>query len=101
MNVVGLEAYLGGVVTAEMGSRPASEHAALEAQAIVSRTYALKNRGRFKTDGYDLRAGTSDQAYLGVFVPQNATREIMAVKSVDGRLLTVTSVVPLSPRRST
>jgi stage II sporulation protein D len=66
VNVVGMEAYLRGVVTVEMGPRTRNEMAALEAQAMVSRTYAMKNRGRFTADGYDIRASVSDQAYLGV-----------------------------------
>ena len=66
VNVIGTEAYLRGVVGVEMGSRQRNELAALEAQAIASRTYALKNRGRFRAAGYDLRAGIQDQAYLGV-----------------------------------
>ncbi len=66
VNVIGAEAYLRGVVGVEMGNRERNELAALEAQAIASRTYALKNRGRFRAAGYDLRAGVQDQAYLGV-----------------------------------
>ncbi len=66
VNVVGLEAYLRGVVNAEMGTLARNEQTALEAQAIASRTYALKNIGRFRQDGYDIRATVSDQAYLGV-----------------------------------
>ena len=66
VNRVPVEAYLAGVVNAEMGRRAARERAALEAQAIVSRTYALKNRGRFVAEGYDLEAGVTDQAYGGV-----------------------------------
>ena len=66
VNIVGTEAYLRGVVGAEMGNRQANELAALEAQAIASRTYALKNLGRFRASGFDLRAGVQDQAYLGV-----------------------------------
>jgi len=66
VNLVGLEAYLRGVVVAEMGTRTRNELAAMEAQAIASRTYALKNRGRFEAEGYDLRATISDQAYRGV-----------------------------------
>ncbi|UCD25570.1 MAG: SpoIID/LytB domain-containing protein [Gemmatimonadota bacterium] len=66
VNVVGLEAYLRGVVATELGNRPRSELAAMEAQAIVSRTYALKNLGRFESEGYDIRASVSDQAYRGV-----------------------------------
>lgn len=66
VNVVSLEEYLAGVVNAEMGPRGPAERAALEAQAIVSRTYALANRGRFGSAGYDLLAGVSDQVYGGV-----------------------------------
>lgn len=66
VNVVATDAYLRGVVGAEMGKRQRNETAALEAQAIASRTYALKNRGRFRSSGFDLRAGVLDQAYLGV-----------------------------------
>lgn len=66
VNVVGVETYLGGVVNAELGRRTSSERAAVEAQAIVSRTYALRNRGRFVAEGYDLRAGVADQVYGGV-----------------------------------
>jgi stage II sporulation protein D len=66
VNVVTTEEYLRGVVGVEMGLRQSNETAALEAQAIASRTYALKNRGRFRAAGFDLRAGVQDQAYLGV-----------------------------------
>ncbi|UCG85746.1 MAG: SpoIID/LytB domain-containing protein [Gemmatimonadota bacterium] len=66
VNVVGLEAYLRGVVNAEMGTLTGRDLAALEAQAIVSRTYAIRNRGRNREDGYDVSAGVADQAYLGV-----------------------------------
>jgi len=66
VNVIGTEAYLRGVIGVEMGRRQPNEFAALEAQAIASRTYALKNRGRFRSSGFDLRAGVQDQAYLGV-----------------------------------
>lgn len=66
VNALPLEQYLQGVVNAEMGRRAASEQAALEAQATVARTYALRNRGRYAVDGYDLLAGVGDQLYGGV-----------------------------------
>lgn len=66
INALPLEDYLRGVVITEMGRRPRSERAALEAQAVVSRTYALKNRGRFGSSGYDLHSGVTDQVYGGV-----------------------------------
>jgi stage II sporulation protein D len=65
VNRVGLESYLQGVVSAEMGRRAPAEHAALRAQAVVSRTYALRNLGRWKAQGYDLSATVSDQVYAG------------------------------------
>ena len=66
VNELTLEEYLPGVVGAEMGSRPAGDRQALEAQAIVSRTYALRNRGRWAAQGFDYQAGVSDQVYAGV-----------------------------------
>ncbi len=65
VNVVPLERYLAGVVGAEMGLRAPDEIEALKAQAIVSRTYALRNLGRWKDRGFDLMGSVSDQAYGG------------------------------------
>jgi stage II sporulation protein D len=53
INRVGLEAYVGGVVGGEMGRRDPSEIEALRAQAVASRTYALRNMGRWRTAGFD------------------------------------------------
>ncbi len=86
VNEVGVEAYLRSVVSAEMGPRTANESAALEAQAIVSRTYALKNRGRFRSEGYDIRAGTSDQAYPGV--ERETPLGVSAVENTIGLVVT-------------
>jgi stage II sporulation protein D len=66
VNALPLEQYLQGVVNAELGRRAPSEQAALEAQAAVARTNALRNRGRYAADGYDLLAGVGDQLYGGV-----------------------------------
>jgi stage II sporulation protein D len=45
VNRVGLESYVLGVVSAEMGRRAPEDLEALRAQSVVSRTYALRNRG--------------------------------------------------------
>src|SRR5437588_10550033 len=63
VNVIGLEDYVRGVVPNEL-SYPAIE--ALKAQAIAARTYALKNRGQFAFDGYDLLPTTRSQVYRGL-----------------------------------
>lgn len=63
VNVIGLEDYVRGVVPNEL-SFPAIE--ALKAQAIAARTYALKNRGQFAGEGYDLLPTTRSQVYRGL-----------------------------------
>lgn len=60
-----LESYLLGVVSAEMGRRGQTEFEALKAQAIVSRTYALRNLRRRGALGFDLHASVADQVYAG------------------------------------
>ena len=54
-----------GVVSAEMGRRSPIEEAALRAQAVVSRTYALRNLGQRKAQGFDVSASVADQVYGG------------------------------------
>ncbi|MGH7562266.1 MAG: SpoIID/LytB domain-containing protein [Gemmatimonadales bacterium] len=85
-NVVGLETYLAGVVAAEMGRRNAEDAAALKAQAVLSRTVAMRALGRWRLRGYDLVATVADQAYAGVgFEYPLAT---LAVAETRGEVLT-------------
>lgn len=65
VNVVGIEPYLYGVVSSEMG--PGYPLEALKAQAVAARTYALKNRGRFASLGFDLDDTPACQVYGGYF----------------------------------
>ena len=66
VNRLGLESYLAGVLSAEMGRRDPTEAQALYAQAVISRTYAVRNEGKRRTHGFDLYADVSDQVYGGV-----------------------------------
>ena len=86
VNRLGMEAYLLGVVSAEMGRRSSAEQSALEAQAVVSRTYAIRNLGRWKARGFDLTAGVSDQVYGGANSETPEGRA--AVRDTRGRVLT-------------
>jgi stage II sporulation protein D len=61
-----VESYLAGVLSQELGARAPEEREALLAQAVVARTFALRNRGRWEADGFDATADTRDQVYLGV-----------------------------------
>ncbi|MFN7947902.1 MAG: SpoIID/LytB domain-containing protein [Blastocatellia bacterium] len=56
------EAYTRGVLAAEAGVEDESE--ALKAQAVASRTFALKNRGRHAADGYDFCSTTHCQRFI-------------------------------------
>jgi SpoIID/LytB domain protein len=58
---VPLERYLEGVVPHEIGA--GSPAAALAAQAVLARTWAVRNSHRFRVDGYHLCADTQCQVY--------------------------------------
>ena len=75
VNVIGLEDYVRGVVPNEL-SYPALE--ALKAQAVAARTYALKNRGQFAPEGFDLLPTTRSQVYLGL-----SSETLLTTRAVD------------------
>ncbi len=64
VNILGVENYLRGVLKMEVN--PAWEFEVLKAQAIVARTYALRNLGKHGSEGYDLCALPHCQVYRGV-----------------------------------
>jgi SpoIID/LytB domain protein len=64
VNQVPVEAYLRGVVPHEIGV--GAPPTTIEAQAILARTYALRNLRRFAIDGYQLCADTQCQVYRGL-----------------------------------
>ena len=63
VNIVPLETYLRGVVPHEVGA--GAPGAAMQAQAILARTYVLRNSRRFAIDHYQLCATTQCQVYFG------------------------------------
>jgi SpoIID/LytB domain protein len=84
VEVVPLERYLLGVVPHEIGA--GAPGAALSAQAILARTWALRNRQRFIADGYHLCADTQCQVYGD---PGQASSELRrAVAATNRQLLT-------------
>lgn len=64
VNQVPIETYLRGVVPHEIGT--GAPIPAIQAQAIIARTYALRNLRRFALDGYELCADTQCQVYQGL-----------------------------------
>lgn len=83
IDVVDLEQYLYSVVGSEI--EPDWPAAALRAQAIVARTYAVAHLGTRDWLGYDLRAGEQDQAYAGM--DAEAPSVIAAVDATRGSVL--------------
>jgi stage II sporulation protein D len=83
VNVIGLEDYVRGVVPNEL-SYPALE--ALKAQAIAARTYAVKNRGQFSSEGFDLLPTTRSQVYRGLTSETSLTSQ--AVEQTRGVIAT-------------
>jgi SpoIID/LytB domain protein len=84
VNEVPLETYLRGVVPYEIGAN--TSYAALEAQAIIARTYALRNLRRFAVDGYQLCADTHCQVYFGLKGVSDNTDK--AIATTRGKVLT-------------
>ena len=76
---VPLERYLEGVVPHEIGA--GAPAAALKAQAVLARTWALRNRHRFRVDGYNLCADTQCQVYSDPRHAGAAVRQAIAATS--------------------
>jgi len=85
VNRLPVDAYIAGVLGLEVGARRPDELEALLAQAIVSRTFALRNRSRWEADGFDATADTRDQVYFGVVA--ETPQVWAAVRATAGEVL--------------
>jgi stage II sporulation protein D len=84
VNELDLENYVRGILKMEMSADWPIE--ALKAQAILARTYAVRNRGRFSKRGYDFDSGENSQVYRGVNAEAPLTDK--AVSLTSGMILT-------------
>ena len=82
MEQVPIERYLEGVVPHEIGA--GSPPAALQAQTVLARTWALANSHRFAIDGYHLCSDTQCQVYSD---PRIAGRGASGDPATTGRVL--------------
>lgn len=93
INNVDIDNYVGGVVESEVGRSPPVEYFKL--QAIICRTYALKNIDRHQSEGFSLCDQVHCQAYNGqpksIIIKESAiaTKNIVIVDS-DINLITAT-----------
>ncbi len=79
VNIIGLEDYTHGVVSAEMPQRAPLE--ALKAQAVVARTHALFIKTvtkRHRREGYDVCDEEHCQVYGGLHAETERTRSVVA-----------------------
>ena len=85
VNELPLEEYLLGVVPIEIGPRGDEEFAAVAAQAVAARTYAIAHLGAREEMGFDVFGSVEDQAYGGMAAERpESTR---AVQQTTGRIL--------------
>lgn len=86
INVLPLETYLEGVLPHEIGDPGPDAYAALQAQAITARTYAMTRIQSRKDEPFDVYAGVRDQVYGG----KNDTNRLAtgAVRETRGVVLT-------------
>ena len=97
LNVLDLEEYLRGVLKMEVN--PAWSMEALKAQAVISRTYALRsvlqNRGK---GGYDLRDTVMSQVYRGMNAEDSKTDQ--AIRATKGMVLKYGGEIAFTPFHS-
>ncbi|MCR5347549.1 MAG: SpoIID/LytB domain-containing protein [Fretibacterium sp.] len=96
LNVLDVEQYLCGVLPAEVGASWPAE--ALRAQAIISRTYALRKSLDRAQRGYDVVDTVSDQVYRGAGVETAKTNK--AVSSTADLVLTYGKQLAFTPFHS-
>lgn len=84
VNQVPIETYLRGVVPNEIGA--SAPPTAIEAQAVLARTYALRNLRRFAIDNYQMCADTQCQVYYGI--SGSAPESDRAIAATAGQVLT-------------
>lgn len=83
LNRVRIDDYLLGVVPLEIGTRPAAESAAVQAQAVTARSYAYTHLDAGDARGYDVTATVADQVYGGVDVETGvASRAIASTRGL-------------------
>lgn len=75
INILPLEDYLKG--TMKLETSPSWPEEALKAHIIVARTYALRNLGRHREEGFDFCSTVHCQRYGGVFAEDPRTNDLV------------------------
>lgn len=92
LNMLSVEDYVKGTIKLE--ASPSWPEEALKAQIVVARTYALKNLGRHKEDGFDFCATEHCQRYGGINAEDPRTNALVdatrgVVLTYEGKIASV------------
>ena len=96
INVLDIEDYLRGVLKAEANPTWPIEY--LKVQAIVSRTFAMRESLSAKSRGYDVTDTTSSQVYRGMSAESPRTDQ--AVRETNGKVLAYGNELAFTPFHS-
>jgi len=85
INQIALEPYVAGVVESEGGHVSDVEY--FKAQAVLARTWVLKNLDKHSADGYNVKDNVSSQAYYSKAYLQNSEAILDAVAKTKDLVL--------------
>ncbi|MEO6527965.1 MAG: SpoIID/LytB domain-containing protein [Gemmatimonadaceae bacterium] len=94
VNRLRMDDYLRGVVPLEIGTAAASDAAAVDAQAVTARSYAVTHLGGTRRP-FDMTATVQDQVYGGADVETNVANQ--SVESTEGLVLLYGGTVVNAP----
>jgi len=86
VNELPLEDYLLGVVPNELSPATFGQLEALKAQAVAARTYAIRNMGQSRQEGYDICNTDACQVYMGAGTEDPLSTQ--AVRETRGMIAT-------------
>ncbi len=93
VNLVDIENYVAGVVESEGGHLNNPEY--FKAQAVLARTFALKNYNKHKKDGYNLKDDVTSQVYFSRPRYQHAAAILEAVKATEDTIVVTEECEPI------
>jgi stage II sporulation protein D len=93
VNIIDLEHYVAGVVESEGGHVDQPEF--FKAQAVLARTFALKNLKKHADDGYNLKDDVTSQVYFSKARHKFAPIIIEAVKATKDTVIVTAACEPI------
>jgi stage II sporulation protein D len=93
VNLVDIENYVAGVVESEGGHLNNPEY--FKAQAVLARTFALKNLDKHSAEGYNLKDDVTSQVYFSRPRYKHAQAILEAVKATEDTIVVTDECEPI------